>query len=137
VTQEVFVRIYLSLPQYRNQGFKTWISRIAVNKSIDLKRSRMRKPEELSEATEELFLEHAAANEVEDVFLRKERQDRLRQKVNELPPNYRNVVVAYYIEEKSYQEIAHKEGIEIKSVESRLYRAKKWLREHWKEGDLE
>lgn len=131
------MRIYLSLPQYRYQGFKTWISRIAVNKSIDLKRSRMRKPEELSEATEELVLEHAAANEVEDIFLRKERHDRLRQKVNELPPNYRNVVVAYYIEEKSYQEIAHREGIEIKSVESRLYRAKKWLREHWKEGDLE
>lgn len=97
----------------------------------------MRKPEELSAATEELVTEHAAANEVEDVFLRKERQDRLRQKVNELPPNYRNVVVAYYIEEKSYQEIALREGIEIKSVESRLYRAKKWLREQWKEGDLE
>ncbi len=33
--QEVFIKIYTSLPQYEKQGFKTWISRIAVNHAID------------------------------------------------------------------------------------------------------
>jgi RNA polymerase sigma factor (sigma-70 family) len=28
--QEVFMKIYTSLPQYQNQGFKTWMTRIAV-----------------------------------------------------------------------------------------------------------
>ena len=40
--QEVFLKIYTSLPQYEKQGFKTWISRIAVNHAIDMKRRQVR-----------------------------------------------------------------------------------------------
>src|SRR5690606_42132445 len=36
--QEVFLKFYTSLPQYEKQGFKTWITSIAVNSSFDLKR---------------------------------------------------------------------------------------------------
>lgn len=34
--QETFLQIYKSLPEYRSQGLKTWMTRIAVNKAIDL-----------------------------------------------------------------------------------------------------
>lgn len=37
-TQEVFIKIYTSLPKYENQGFKTWITRIAINHAIDMRR---------------------------------------------------------------------------------------------------
>jgi DNA-directed RNA polymerase specialized sigma24 family protein len=47
--QEVFVKLYLSLPQYERQGFKTWLTRIAVNQGIDVKRRLQRKTEDLAE----------------------------------------------------------------------------------------
>jgi RNA polymerase sigma factor (sigma-70 family) len=55
--------------------------------------------------------------------------------VNSLPNNYREVIIAYYIEEKSYQQIALEQGVELKTVASKLHRAKLWMKKHWKEDD--
>ena len=38
VAQEVFLQVYISLPDFKIENFKGWIGRIAVNKSIDWKR---------------------------------------------------------------------------------------------------
>jgi RNA polymerase sigma factor (sigma-70 family) len=131
VTQEVFVRIYFSLPQYQSQGFKTWITRIAVNYAIDVKRKMQRQREEVLESIE------AEANEsVELPVIKKEERKRIRERLSEIPPNYRDVIYAYYIDEKSYQEIANEQNVEVKTIETKLYRARRWLRKHWKEEDF-
>jgi len=44
--QEAFIQIYKSLPDYRSEGFKTWISRIAFHKAIDAKRKLGRRSAE-------------------------------------------------------------------------------------------
>ena len=38
IAQETFLQVYISLPGYKHEGFRTWIGRIAVNKAIDLQR---------------------------------------------------------------------------------------------------
>ncbi|WP_338075693.1 sigma-70 family RNA polymerase sigma factor [Chengkuizengella sediminis] len=134
VTQEVFIRIYHALPQYKNQGFKTWMSRIAVNKAIDMKRKTQRNKEDLMEIEKVEHLTHGNVTEMESI--QRERVLLVKTRLNEMPENYRNVVFAYYIQEKSYREIANEQGIEIKSVESKLYRAKKWIRKNWKEEEF-
>ncbi|MGR5961967.1 sigma factor [Bacillus paranthracis] len=48
VTQEVFVKIHASLPNYQFRGLKTWMARIATNHAIDYKRKKARENEELS-----------------------------------------------------------------------------------------
>lgn len=58
----------------------------------------------------------------------KEQKLLIAQKLRELPDNYRDVVLAHYLEEKSYQEIALQENIEVKTVEMKLYRARKWIK---------
>ncbi|WP_326946608.1 sigma-70 family RNA polymerase sigma factor [Bacillus alveayuensis] len=131
VTQEVFVRMYLSLPQYQSKGFKTWMTRIAVNYAIDIKRKRQRQREELLESVE------AEANEsIELPIIQKEERERIRRRLQDIPPNYRDVIYAYYIDEKSYQQIAKEQNVEVKTVETKLYRARSWLRKHWKEEDF-
>nr|WP_026074441.1 sigma-70 family RNA polymerase sigma factor [Brevibacillus massiliensis] len=135
VTQEVFVQIYLSLPQYQSQGIKAWMTRIAVNKAIDWKRKAQRSREELTESLDQLSVP-VAAEAADSPVLQKEYRETIRGRLHELPQNYREVVYAYYFEEKSYQEIASEQGIEPKSVESKLYRARKWIRSHWQEGDF-
>ncbi|PKF87106.1 RNA polymerase subunit sigma [Bacillus sp. BA3] len=135
VTQEVFIKIYTSLPQYKNQGFKTWITRIAVNHAIDLKRKRERQKEELQE-------EHSSeanlglTDDVEAVFFRNERRKQVLRKLNDLPEGYRDVVYSYYIKEKTFKQIAEEQHIQVKSVEVKLYRARNWMRKHWKEEDF-
>jgi RNA polymerase sigma factor (sigma-70 family) len=140
VTQEALLQIYRSLPEFRMDGLKTWITRIAVNKAIDWKRSRMRKPEELMESITGLEAEGIMTERglpVEVSVMEREEQRHVREQVEQLPDNYREVVTAYYMENKSYEEIAAQTGLEKKSVESRLYRARNWIKRHWRKEDFE
>ncbi|SIA55942.1 RNA polymerase sigma factor SigE [Mycobacteroides abscessus subsp. abscessus] len=133
--QEVFIKIYSSLPQYEDQGFKTWITRIAVNHAIDVKRKRDRRREDsLEYAGYEL---HGTQKEaVEAEVMNKERRKRVREKLHQLPDNYRDVIYDFYIAEKSYQQIAEEQNVQVKTVETKLYRARLWMRKHWKEDDF-
>nr|WP_255298284.1 sigma-70 family RNA polymerase sigma factor [Brevibacillus dissolubilis] len=134
VTQEVFVQIYLSLPNYRSEGLKTWMTRIAVNKAIDFKRRQKRQREELTESIEGIYASDAlAAESAETPVMEREQKSQVRRRMREMPGNYRGVIEAYYFEEKSYQQIADEQGVALKSVESKLYRAKQWMRKHWGE----
>lgn len=135
LAQEVFVRLYYSLSSYEAKGFKTWLTRMAVNYAIDEKRRRTRRAED--ELGEFENTENTSGNLVEEAVLKKEMQQLVRQKVVELPDNYRDIVVSYYIEEKSYQEIAAEQRLEIKTVEMKLYRARKWIRARWKEEEFQ
>ncbi|MEX2459706.1 MAG: sigma-70 family RNA polymerase sigma factor [Paenibacillaceae bacterium] len=139
VAQDVWVKIYFALPQYQSQGFKTWISRIAVNQAIDYGRKRYKQQEKLYGEIAPVLLPMANPlnNPNELLLLRKERKELVQENLARIPENYRDIIIAFYIEEKSYQQIALEQGIVIKSVESKLYRAKRWLKTHWKEEDFE
>ncbi|MFC3745895.1 RNA polymerase sigma factor [Paenibacillus sp. GCM10012306] len=133
--QEAFLQIYKSLPDYRFQGLITWISRIALHKAIDSKRKRDRQREQYVDS--EITLSQISSDD-EDILagvVRRERRDRLWNEVQTLPKMHRDVIVAFYIEQKNYEQIAIQEGITLKTVESRLYRARQWIRKHWKEDD--
>jgi RNA polymerase sigma factor (sigma-70 family) len=137
VTQDVWVKIYFALPQYQQQGFKTWISRIAVNQAIDFQRKRYKQQEQLyGDEVPELRSPPIPMNNPNELLLRKERKEFIQESLFRLPDNYREIIIAFYIEEKSYQQIALEQGIALKTVESKLYRAKKWLKTHWKEEDF-
>ncbi|MGO4549031.1 RNA polymerase sigma factor [Paenibacillus sp. 2TAB23] len=140
VTQEVLLQIYRSLPDCRLDGLKTWITRIAVNRSIDFKRSRARRPEELGDSdtlSEKQQEDNAVMPAAEVVAMEQADRKHIRDRVDEMPNNYREVVMAYYMEDKSYEQIAAETGLELKSVESRLYRARSWMRRHWRKEDFE
>ncbi|MGO4180819.1 sigma-70 family RNA polymerase sigma factor [Paenibacillus sp. TAF43_2] len=140
ITQEVLLQIYRSLPDCRLDGLKTWITRIAVNRAIDFKRSRARKPEELmdSEAmSEKVHEELVSAPAAETLAIEQADRQQIRDRVEEMPENYREVITAYYMEDKSYEQIAAETGLERKSVESRLYRARGWMKRHFRKEDFE
>lgn len=140
ITQEVLLQIYRSLPDCRLDGLKTWITRIAVNRAIDFKRSKARRPEELSDSeamSERMHEDTAAVPAAELVAIEQADRQQVRERVEEMPGNYRKVVTAYYMDDKSYEQIAAETGLERKSVESRLYRARSWMKRHWRKEDFE
>ncbi|WP_202556211.1 sigma-70 family RNA polymerase sigma factor [Paenibacillus silvestris] len=145
LSQDVWSRIYFSLPQYQMKGLKTWMTRIAVNRAIDFKRSASRRREEMTAEMEVPMQAQAAqpagtfafsSNGVEHEVLMKETTELVRKKLHEIPANYHEVLTAYYIQHQSYQDIASAHGVTVKTIESKLYRAKQWLRNNWKEEDF-
>lgn len=134
--QEIFVKIYTSLPQYEHQGFKTWITRIAVNHAIDIKRKQQRTHEEpLTDIHLEL-LSIPSEESIEQIMTKKETKQLVRNKLNQLPANYREIIYQFYIEEKTYQQLAKEANVKVKTIETKLYRARMWMRKHWKGEDF-
>jgi len=140
IAQNVFIQIHRSLPQYESKGLKTWISRIAMNKSIDYKRKLNRRREdavqdvEAAEGTRS-FVASSMESDVLSEVIHRDRQARIREQLEHIPELHRQMIESYYLEEKSYDQIAMECDISLKTVESRLYRARQWLRTHWKEED--
>ncbi len=136
-SQEVFIQVYRALPQYRSEGFKTWITRIALNKAIDMKRKRDRKPPEHGAGGSEEVLDRLPPAEEDTVTLliHKERRETLRARIDQLPANHREIISAFYLEEKNYEQISSELNVSVKTVESKLYRARQWIRTHWKEEE--
>lgn len=133
--QEVFMKIYSSLSQYENQGFKTWMTRIAVNHAIDVKRKLARRKEEVVEALEQQAF-GSPKDGVEKELIDNERLSQVRKKLDDLPENYRDVIYGFYIDEKSYQQMAEEQNVQVKTIETKLYRARVWMKKNWKEDDF-
>lgn len=134
LAQETFIKMMDALSTYQSQGFKTWISRIALHKAIDYKRKLQRKKEELSTFEEDN--QWSDNNNVEKEIATKEVRQRVKESIASMPDKLQLVVHYYYLEDCSYKEIADKLAIEESNVKMRLYRARKWMKTHWKEEDF-
>ena len=133
IAQEVFLQVYISLHRYRFEGFRTWIGRIAIRKAIDWKRKQQRIAEkERRAAVEEKLAAQEERGSPEDTLIRQEEAQRIRRLCSRLPDGYRTVVEKYYFSGKSYRQIADEEGLALKTVETRLYRARQKLKEQWR-----
>ncbi|MDW7673682.1 MAG: RNA polymerase sigma factor [Bacillota bacterium] len=134
LAQETFIQVYRSLPQYNFQGFKAWIGRIATNKSIDWKRKQRKLQERQMNYSEEVIdLNQTPEESIEEQIIKREELKKVKALCGELPSMYQDVVEKFFIQEKSYEEIAQEAGISIRTVETRLYRAKKMLRKSLEE----
>jgi RNA polymerase sigma-70 factor (ECF subfamily) len=125
ITQETFMQLYISLKKGTDiDSIKNWLSKVALNKSINLKKKLSRT---LCHEDIEPLIENFSNVRSEDDF------DLLSENVDKLPEKYKKVVKMYYLERKSYQDIGKTLDISTRTVETRLYRAKKILREEWSE----
>lgn len=136
VAQEVFLQIYISLPNYKFDNFKGWIGKIAANKSIDWKRKKQSKFKEETLENAEYLIDNPKLNYYETpegMLIQKENKELLFKLCKSIPPIYRDSIMKFYFEEKSYEEIAKEEGTTTKTIASRLYRGRNILREKWRE----
>jgi RNA polymerase sigma-70 factor (ECF subfamily) len=126
LTQDVFVRVWEKLPQFRgDSAFSTWVHRVAVNIVLtDRKnegRERRRMQEDENEGGEEMFV--AAASIPRDA----DRMD-LAAAINTLPPGARQIFVLHDVEGYKHEEIAELCGITTGGSKAQLHRARLLLR---------
>ncbi|MGQ2936497.1 RNA polymerase sigma factor [Sphingopyxis sp.] len=130
LTQETFVAGFAALARYDGERpFRTWISRIAINKCRDWARRRAVR----SFFTRALPLESAHDVASEGPAPDAEAGDRaevarVRAAMSKLPHNLREVLVLRAVEELSQSETANLLKVSEKAVETRLYRARAQLR---------
>ncbi|MFC4404149.1 RNA polymerase sigma factor [Gracilibacillus xinjiangensis] len=134
VAQETFIKMIYALPSYQNQGFKTWISRIALHKAIDLKRKKQRQQEDLTRFEEDYL--YADESRVDQMLLAKEKEELVQKAINQMPVKFQQVVRLYHFDGLQYKTIADKLDLKETTVKMRLYRARVWMKENWKEEDF-
>lgn len=135
LTQDVFVRVFNSLSQYKPGTFEGWLHRITTNLFLDRVRRRKRirfdwmGDDDGSVATSDSFDRHERSGQPEDAFDMVHLEPDILDALAELPPEYRAAVVLSDIEGLSYEEIAATLGIKMGTVRSRLSRARARLRD--------
>jgi RNA polymerase sigma-70 factor (ECF subfamily) len=133
MAQEAFWKAYRSLGEFRGESkFSVWLYRIASNVCLDFLRSRSRKPT-VSLSVEDDEGEEGQldiADESQSPELLMERgltRDAVRRGLDTLPPDYRQILLLREIQGLSYDEIAAVLEIEVGTVKSRIFRARKRL----------
>ena len=133
MTQEAFIKAYNSLQSFRGDSkFSVWLYRIVSNVCLDFLRSRNRRPTvSLSvedDDGEDAQLDVADESQSPELLLdRKLTRESVRRGLDSLPPDYRQILLLREIQGLSYDEISQALGLEVGTVKSRIFRARKRL----------
>lgn len=129
LAQEVFVQAYLSRDRFsgdseRSEEIGPWLRGIAKNLYRNWLRKRKRAPISLDEGIAEV-------RRTPEKWLSRKSQEhgRIRQEIALLPRSLRIPIEMFYLESCAAEEVANLLGVTRKAVESRLYQARKRLRE--------
>jgi RNA polymerase sigma-70 factor (ECF subfamily) len=125
--QNAFISAFQSIDNFQERSsFYTWIYRIVINKSKDMKSGLKKNKEKFIEGSE-LEINDQRLNIQGDVE-RQEQSEFLFKKISLLKNIYREILILRYFEELSYQDIAEILGINIGTVKSRIHKAKASLK---------
>jgi RNA polymerase sigma-70 factor, ECF subfamily len=132
--QETFARVSQALAGFRGEAsLSTWIYRIATNVALD--RTRRRGFQIYAHAAQpDALATLSTIPVIEQDISRREMSTCVRDYVDQLPPEYRTVVVLSELEELPDRQIADVLGISLEAAKIRLHRARARLREMLKEG---
>jgi RNA polymerase sigma-70 factor (ECF subfamily) len=128
--QEAFLTAYQSLSAFKGGSLKSWLCRIATNKAIDC----VRKQSKIALVDfDEFEFSEPKQESLEQTFERKDLHERLKHVLSALPDKYSTVIREFYYNERSVKDIAKALELPERTIETRLYRAKKLIREQFRE----
>lgn len=104
VLQEVFIKAYKNLYGFDvDKKFSSWIYRIAHNEAINHIKKNSRKNISLDETEWEIVDEKL---DLHDEFDNKQLGEKIQRAMGELKQKYREPLILYFFEQKSYEEIS-------------------------------
>lgn len=140
ITQEVLIKVHKNLHKYNpNYKFTTWLYKITTRCAIDVirqkeRQQRIRDKQEINQSQPTNHLTMA----IDDVLIKKESDEVLYDAIKQLPMKLQMVLVLYYFEHLSQNEIATILEIPLGTVHSRMNQCKKKLKKclDSKKGDF-
>ena len=128
LTQEVFVRVFRSLENFKPGTLDGWLHRITTNLFLDQARRKSRiRFDALADDAESRLPGREPGPEQSFEFNNLDVD--VQAALEELPPDFRAAVVLCDLEGLSYDEVAVALGIKLGTVRSRIHRGRTMLRE--------
>ncbi|MFB5195182.1 sigma-70 family RNA polymerase sigma factor [Neobacillus sp. KR4-4] len=135
ISQEVFISCYKNMDQFQQKAsYKTWLYRIAVNRCTDVVKSWSYRNIYYKD-----FFSFFLKSEVplaEENMIENEEKEMIFQKVLTLPLKLREVIILYYYEDLSIDEIATLLHINENTIKTRLHRARNSLKTTFEGSDF-
>jgi RNA polymerase sigma-70 factor (ECF subfamily) len=133
LVQETFLKAFRFFDKFeRGTNCKAWLFRILKNSYINRYRKTSKEPDVVGYDVVEDFYEtirdpNIAASAPEEEVFSNAMDDVVARAIEELPEEFRTVIILCDIEEFTYEEIADFVDCPIGTVRSRLHRARKML----------
>ncbi len=122
LTQETFIKAYRHIARFDSQlRFSTWLFTIATRTVYDWLRKRRIRPEVLVDTVPETKTASSTYKRV-DIKLD------INAALQSIKPEYRSVLLLYYVEGYSYLDIAHALDLPVNTVKTYVHRGKIALR---------
>ena len=130
LTQDIALTVITALNKGTvPQSFPAWVWQIAHNRYVRwAKRKHSRNESETGADIGDYEIEDEDGN-IADDMIHAEQTALLRRELAFIRSEYRHIIVAYYVEDKSVREIASALSLSVNTVKSRLLRARKILKE--------
>ena len=137
VVQETYLRAFFNLSKFRGESsLTTWLTRIALNEALGRKRKQramvtLETVETVQETSAQIIKFPAMTTETDPERSAAQHEIRklLQRAMDALPEPFRVVFVMRDVEEISIEEAATHLGIRPETVKTRLYRARRLLRQ--------
>ena len=135
LSEDVFVEILLHKRRYNfKTSLKTYLFTIGRNKAVSYLRRCARRPE----CAYEYIENEADRRSLEDEFLKKERDKKLHNAIDNLNEDYKTVLHLIYFEDMSYEQAGTVMKKNKKQIENLVYRARQALKKTLeKEADFQ
>lgn len=131
IAQDVFLKAYKALPQFEGRSqFFTWVYRMAVNRSLNVRRDRARRGEDtLDDPRLELAVAvDARSNPGREAELRQS-YARLLRALDSLPIDMRTTVILVSMQGMSHGEVAVIQNLSEGTIAWRMHEARRRLHE--------
>lgn len=130
--QEVFLRIYRSLHQYRgDSALKSWVAQVACSVALrHIERKRLPLVETRDEEDGLAPVDRVSDGfDLEAATVDQDLQAHLHAAIDALPPLQRMLLTLYHLEEMHIGDIARSTGLAEGTIKSHLFRSRKRLRD--------
>ncbi len=132
VAQQVWTAVWQRIGELRDvRRWRPWLYRMARNAAVDAGRDVTRRRRHGQVLAAESGVQ-AISGYAEDNLARREQHQEVLSAIQALPALYREPFVMRHLNDWSYRKIAEVMGMPVDSVETRLVRARRFLRESLK-----
>ncbi|MDX1590804.1 MAG: sigma-70 family RNA polymerase sigma factor [Balneolaceae bacterium] len=134
LVQDTIVKAYRFFSSYeKGTNAKAWLFRILKNSYINNYRKKSKKPQqvdydEVATFYETIRAERTETSDLEDKMFRELIDDDISKALDQIPEDFRTVVLLCDVEDFTYEEIANMLDVPIGTIRSRLHRGRNLLK---------
>jgi RNA polymerase sigma-70 factor (ECF subfamily) len=123
--QQIFLKAITELHKYRVEYFKSWLYMVAKNHCLMKLRD---KPGRQTEIKEQMAITPEEDNSRQEHLEKDRKLELMDQSLQELSNEQKQCVTLFYLEKKSYQQIAEETGFTMMQVKSHIQNGKRNLK---------